>query len=755
MTSRSPRRLTALSLFLACVLAWIGTPATLSASEDFAPFEPTEQQSAASRALAMRLERVHYLGLPVDDELSERVFQNYIDFLDPVRAFLLASDMEAFEDWRTELDDALRVGDLTPAFTIFNRYHERQLDRLAWQDELLREGLDSLPLDEGATLDLDREGAPFAASEAELDDFWRRRIASQVLGLELAGQTREEALETLLERNGEQVRRASQYHGRDVFQFFMTSLTNAYDPHTQYMVPRVAETFDMNMSLSFEGIGALLRPDGEYARIERIITAGPAEKNGELQPGDRIVGVAQGKDGPVVDITGWRLDDAVQLIRGPRGSLVRLSVLAADAPESAPPRTIIITRDEVKLEEQAARSSLLEMGEDDRVRRIDESGEPIQDPDEQADFIAMKNSVGEAVRIGVIDLPTFYMDTAAAQAGDPDFKSTTRDVAKLLAGMQDEGVEGVILDLRGNGGGSLMEAHELAGLVLGGRPVVQVRESDGNVQILKGSPPAIWKGPLVVLVDRLSASASEIVAAAIQDQRRGLVIGGRTFGKGTVQAVTSAADGRLLVTIAKFYRVTGESTQHRGVLPDIEFPATHDPELVGESSMEGALEWDVIGSLRLQNRPRVESLVPDLTPRLEKKHRARVATDPDFRRLEKEVELLREVSADTVVSLDLETRRSEQEEYDGRRRAIIDEWRVARGYPPMPPEEDDEGAAEGTEGASDEAGSGLGTDPDAADELDEDSPEARALRGPRRVDAWLQEAARILVDAIEDGYTGV
>lgn len=759
----APLLLLVAALFLVAALPSAGDGEAAGPNQVFAP---TEEQRDDTRELVRRLERVHYLGLALDDTLSERIFDNYIDFLDGGRSVLLASDLAEFEAWRTGLDEALNYGDLDPAFTMFNRYHERQLARLAWVVTLLEGDLSELPIGTGEELEVDREDAPWAETQEELDTFWRKRLASQIIGLELAGSTREEAQERLLERQREQLRRAGQYQGRDVFQFFMAALTDAYDPHTQFMLPRLADNFDMAMSLSFEGIGALLRPDGEYAMVERIIVAGPAEKDGRLQAGDRIVGVGQGKEGPVVDIIGWRLDDAVELIRGEGGSTVRLSVRAADSPDGAPPKVIDIVRDRVKLEEQSARSALYQVDASSTVTLIEGSeygggtDEAPHDP-----LPELTGADGRVLRIGVVDLPTFYMDTEAANRGDPDYKSTTRDVRRLLEQMTEDGVDGVILDLRGNGGGSLTEAYELSGLLLGNKPAVQVREAGDKVQVLRGRGEPAWAGPLVVLVDRLSASASEIVAAAVQDHRRGLVLGERTFGKGTVQAVTRAGNGRLLVTIAKFYRVTGESTQHAGVTPDIELPATYDPDEIGESSMEGALEWDVIDSLKLRGRPADEALIPAAIPQLRANSLARAATDPDLDRLTRELALLREVRADTSISLDLETRRAEQEDYDTRRQEILASWREAKGYPDPAPEDMDEEELDRLAQSrvlepapepvpEDEAAgdaSGAATDTAPTDEVvdveliegDDDRPAT-----PRRADAWLQEAARVLADLI-------
>ena len=665
-------------------------------------FAPTDEQREEARRLAKRLPATHYLGLPLDDELSGRVLERYLDYLDPARMYLRASDVAAFESHRTRLDEAIRAGELDAGYEMFERFQALRLARLEAIAADAAERVLALDLTDEEALVVDREVAPWAASDAELDELWRKRLEAETLELLLQGRTREQAAETIQRRYENLLNQVRQTRGDDVFQIFMNSFAVSYDPHTQYLARKGSQDFDVQMSLSLEGIGALLRSDGEYTLVERLVAAGPAEKGGDLKPGDRILAVAQGAEGEFVDVIGWRIDEVVDLIRGPRDTTVRLRVLPAAAPEGAAAETISIVRDEVKLEEQAARKEIVELGEGD-----------------------------DAVRLGVIELPAFYMDFAAFGKGDPDFKSSTRDVERLLLELQQEDVDGILLDLRGNGGGSLMEAHDLSGLFLGRRPVVQVRDADGSVQVLGGERPAVYSGPLIVLVDRLSASASEIFAGAVQDYGRGVVVGERTFGKGTVQSVVPIGSGRLLLTVAKFYRITGESTQHAGVTPDISFPPLYDPEVIGESALEGALLADRIPPLEVARG----TTVPELLDELQRAHVERIDDDPDFVRLAREVELLQEASRRTSISLAEAQRRAERDSFQSRSEAIVAAWREARGLPPLP--DDEEQAADADEPLAD-AAPAEGAE-GAGETVDDDRP-----------DAARKEALNLLADLVEE-----
>jgi carboxyl-terminal processing protease len=516
----------------------------------------------------------------------------------------------------------------------------------------------------------------------------------------------------------------------------MNALAASYDPHTQYFSPRTSENFNIQMSLSLEGIGAVLRVEDEYTTIASLVPAGPAEKSKQIKPSDRISAVAQGEDGEFVDVVGWRLDDVVDLIRGPAGTTVRLEVLPPDSEAGAPPRVLSLVREAVKLEEQSAQSEILEVprGQD-------------------------------TYRIGVIDIPTFYIDFKALQQGDPEYKSTTRDVQRLIEGLRCEAVEasdaedeapcepvdGIVIDLRNNGGGSLQEANALTGLFIEAGPTVQIRSASGRVDLFNDEDGQVaWEGPLAVLVNRLSASASEIFAGAIQDYQRGLVLGGQTFGKGTVQTLIPLNRGQLKMTQAKFYRVSGQSTQHQGVIPDIEYPEVYDRDEIGESTLDDALPWDVIRPTRYRRGP---NLAP-LLALLEDRHETRVETDPDFAYLEAMVERARARSARNRLSLNEVQRRLEREEDETLRLAIENRRREAKGLPVVASlealEKDEDGAMEGseedsTEDATIKAASALVEDLESDAASDVALPEEEENDEEDR-DALLAEGAEILVD---------
>ncbi|MCP4693244.1 MAG: tail-specific protease, partial [Desulfobacterales bacterium] len=455
-------------------------------------------------------------------------------------------------------------GNLAPAFTIFNQYRRRQAERLIFAIKLVERGVENVPMNVEEALEIDREKAPWPVDAAELNELWRKRIKNEILTLKLAGKPMKDIGDLLDRRYRGRLHRLSQMDREDAFLSFTNVWTEVHDPHAQYYSPRMVENFNIHMSLSLEGIGALLQIEDEYTKVLRLIPAGPAEKAGELKPGDRIVGVGQDTNGEIVDVVGWRLDDVVNLIRGPKETVVRLEIIPADAPDESTRKIYAITRNTVKLEEQAAQK---------KVKTL--------------------NRGGRDVKVGVIEIPAFYIDFDAMRKGDPEYKSTTRDVGRLLKELAAEGVDGVVIDLRDNGGGALQEASELTGLFIRSGPTVQVRGARGDVERLKDEDGKIaYDGPLVVLVNRLSASASEIFTGAIQDYGRGVVVGGRTFGKGTVQSLRRLKQGQLKYTVAKFYRVSGKGAQYRGVLQDILFPAVYNKDEIGESALPNAFPWD-------------------------------------------------------------------------------------------------------------------------------------------------------------------
>jgi carboxyl-terminal processing protease len=509
------------------------------------------------------------------------------------------------------------------------------------------------------SLELDRKKAPWATSPAQLDELWRKRLKHEMLILVLAGKDAAGARTTLRERYEGLQRRAAQSTSDDVFQLYMNAVAQSFDPHTAYFSPRATENFNIQMRLSLEGIGSVLRLEDERVTIVELVPGGPADLSKQISPKDKIVGVGQGDDGPMVDIIGWRLDDVVDLIRGPRGSVVRLQVVPVKSGADGPMKTVRLVRDTIKLEKQAAQSEIKTF--------------PV---------------AGSNIRVGVLTIPTFYSDFTAAQQGDANYRSTTRDVRRLLEDMRDK-TDGVVVDLRQNGGGSLQEAVELTGLFINRGPIVQVRDAGGSVEIEEDpNPDLIYDGPLVVLVDHLSASASEIFAGAIQDYGRGLVVGDPTFGKGTVQTlidlnrfIPKADDslGQLKLTIAKFYRISGGSTQHRGITPDILLPSLFDSEEVGESTEPTALPWDKIRSVRYSSSRDLTDFVPELISR----YRIRTASDRDFKELLEDIRMAQEARRKTTVSLVESERRLEWDKAQARLRQRENQYRLAQGLPPL------------------------------------------------------------------------
>lgn len=550
----------------------------------------------------------HYKDLMLNDDLSELILEQYLKDLDPARSYFLSSDISEFNQYRFSLDDQIKEGDLETAYLIFNRFHERLEERINYSINLLESDKQfDFTLDE--SLDTDREDAAWISTETEMDDLWRKRIKSALLNLKLADKDDQEARKLLIKRYQNQLNRATQVNSEDVFQIFTNAYTKQYDPHTVYMSPRKSENFKINMSLSFEGIGAVLQTENEFTQIVRLIPGGPAEKTGGLKATDRIIGVGQGEEGEIEDVVGWRLEDVVDLIRGPKNTTVRLEIRGAEQ-DDAPTKVVDIVRNKIELEEQAAQKKILEL-----------------------------DHLGRTFRLGVIEIPAFYINFDALQSGDENYKSTSRDVAKLIDELKSEGIDGLIVDLRNNGGGSLREANDTVGLFIKHGPTVQIKDSTGRVDILRDrSSQVAYSGPLAVLVNRLSASASEIFAGAIQDYNRGIVIGGQTFGKGTVQTLLPLSHGQLKLTQAKFYRISGGSTQHKGVMPDIFFPTLYDPEVIGESALDNALAWDEVKTARHGNYPAFDQFLNQI----DKRYKERTLTDPDFIFMREQVEYVNE-----------------------------------------------------------------------------------------------------------------
>ena len=621
--------------------------AASAASNSWSALQPEREQVIASLNVVELLKRHHYNKPPLNDERSLKIYDSYLKLLDPSRSYFTAADIAEFDQWRTQFDDLLKSGDLDPGFIIYKRHLDRLKQRLDFVLTQLDGGIDSFDFSLDESLQTDREKAPWAKNSAELDDLWRKRLKDEALRLKIAGKEPKAIQELLLKRYKNQISRLEQTRGEDIFQAYINAFAQTYDPHTNYLSPDNAENFDINMSLSLEGIGAVLQNDNDYVKVVRLVPAGPADKSKQIVPADKIIGVAQG-NGEMVDVIGWRLDEVVKLIRGPKGSVVRLDVIpASNAPNDQTSKVVAITREAVKLEEQAAKKSVLKLQHE-----------------------------GHDYKLGVIEVPAFYLDFKAFRAGDPNYTSTTRDVKRLLGELQKEKVDGVVLDLRNNGGGSLQEATELTGLFIDQGPTVLVRNSDGRVDVLNDENTGIfYKGPLTVLVNRLSASASEIFAGAMQDYHRALIIGGQTFGKGTVQTVQPLNHGELKLTLAKFYRVSGQSTQHQGVIPDIEYPAVVDTKEIGESALPEAMPWD---SIRPAIKPAVDPFKPFLAE-LQARHNTRTATDPDFVFTRERLALAQKLMHETTVSLNETQRRAQHAEIEGQQLAMENARRKAKG----------------------------------------------------------------------------
>ena len=625
---------------------------------EFSPPAPTPEQMQAAKSIVKQLQKEHYIRRFVDDELSSELLDELIKNLDPNRLFLLQADIDEFENYRTRLDDQLRVGKLEAGFTIYNRFQKRLTERLEWITAKLPALLKGFDFTAEESFLIDREAAPWPKNNSDADELWRKQLKNRVLGLRLSDKPEEEILELLTKRYENQLNRVKQTESEDVFQIYMNSLGATFDPHTSYFSPRTAANFQINMSLKLEGIGAVLQSKDEYTKIVRLVPGGPAAKQGQLKPADRIVGVAQGRKGEFEDIIGWRLDDVVDKIRGPAGSIVRLQVIAAASVDEVR-SVVVIERNEVKLEEQSAKKEILEYNDNGRTRKI-----------------------------GVIDVPAFYLDFEAVRNRDPNFRSTTKDVRKLLAELQVEGVEGVIIDLRENGGGSLRESTELTSLFIEKGPTVQIRRPKIRKVYLEQKPTAspYYKGPLMVLVNRTSASASEIFAAALQDYERAIVVGTQTFGKGTVQSVNPLEHGNLKLTESKFYRISGDSTQNRGVIPDILFPPIYNAEEVGESALENAMAWDSIRRVPHQRYHDFKQALPSL----DASHKTRVSHDPDFEYLKERYDWQLELANTKVLSLNEEARKLEREKNKTRALELENKRRIAKGLEPKESLEEDE-----------------------------------------------------------------
>jgi len=611
--------------------------------------KPIAAQGQAALWASKLLARYHYKAMPLDDAMSEKIFERYFKTLDGEKLYFIQSDVDQFDAARTKFDDAINNENLTLPFAIYSLYQQRFGERMAYARELIKGKFD---FSGDETLQLDREKATFPKSNEEARELWRKRVKNDWLRLRLAGKDDKAIRDTLDKRYDNYQVRMRKLNNEDVFQMFMNAYAMSIEPHTNYLGPRSAENFDIAMRLSLEGIGAVLQSRDEYTVIREVVPGSPAGLSGKIKVGDRIVGVAQGESPAFTEVLGWRIDDVVQLVRGAKDSVVRLDILPADAGTDGKHVTVALVRKKISMEEQAAKKTILEVREGGVKRRI-----------------------------GVISLPTFYQDFEARRKGDKDFKSATRDVARILGELKRDKVDNVLIDLRNNGGGSLVEAVELTGLFIDKGPVVQQRSAEGKIEVESDNNAGLaWDGPVGVLINRGSASASEIFAAAIQDYGRGLIIGEPSFGKGTVQTLVNLDRfaqndkvhyGELKMTIAQFFRINGGTTQLRGVIPDIKLPVTSDSESFGESSYDNALPWVSI---------KAASYVPlgdlkELFAPLQKRHDVRIAKDKDFQYLQEDIAEMRKLRKENAISLNEVVRRKERDTQDAR--AKLREARLA------------------------------------------------------------------------------
>ena len=619
----------------------------------------TRAQQQVEQFATQFLSYHHYQKFKLDDDFSTKVWDNFLKDVDGGHSYFMESDIKSFEKYRDGIDEDLLEGDLTAPFEVFNLYRKRYKERHDFILALLDKPFD-FKADE--SYETDNEKTPWAKSTTELDNVWRKIVKSQVLDLKLSGSKDSATIATLKDRYKRWETRIAKWRPDDVFQSFMNAFSETIDPHTNYMIPSTAAQFNIEMSQSVEGIGASLKNEGDYVMIAEIIPGGPLFKSGQATKNDRIVAVAQGENGTWQDIVGWLTDDAVKLIRGTKGTVVRVRLLPGDAPAGSPTKELRLVREKVKLEEAVAKGKIIPMKKD-----------------------------GRDYKLGVIDIPMFYRDFEDARKGG-DFQSTTKDVKRFLNDFKTKGVDGVVIDLRNNGGGSLTEAINLTGLFITKGPVVQRRDNNGSIDIESDTDSeVVYNGSLVILQNRFSASASEIFAGAIQDYKRGVIVGEQSFGKGTVQQLvdldqflsaprTASTDkkpnvgfdqkeryGQLKLTTEKFYRITGNSTQRKGVVADIDLPTPFDPEEMGESSQPSALPYDQVKTSDYEKTTVINEKV---LAKLQEKYQARLKSDQELKQLADDLAEYRKIKDITVVSLNEAKRKQERDENEKRRKAV-------------------------------------------------------------------------------------
>jgi carboxyl-terminal processing protease len=665
--------------FTAAVIACQATPKPQKVVEGIPNIMPDEKQSLVARQIVALIENYNYKKIVVNDSISSIVLDKYIKALDPYRNYFLASDIKDFEQFRTTLDDSFRDGDLSAPFYIFNIYSKRYNETL---DYAMAHIKDKYDFNQQDTYVFNREKMPWVTSIATLNDIWKKKVKYELVNLKLAGTSDVKNAETLTKRYKNLKLQSSKLNNQDVFQLLMDAFTGAIDPHTNYFNPSNASQFNEQMSRSIEGIGAYLQSENDVLKIAEVTPGGPAYKSKQLHAGDRIIGVAQA-DGEFEDIIGWRLDNAVAKIKGPKGTVVRLKIIPVGHDMSSKPVIIEITREKIVMEDQSAKKE---------VKTIHTNGKPY--------------------KIGIINVPAFYIDSKAAIAKEANYKSTTRDVKLLIDTLKNKDkVDAIVMDLRGNGGGSLLEAIDLTGLFIDQGPVVQVKDQKGEVEVDSDENPGVaWSGPFGVLVDRTTASASEIFAGAIQDYGRGVIIGTQTYGKGTVQqpidlnklvnpsilerlASLVKLDstgkpvqkaevpqlGQINLTIAKFYRVNGSSTQHKGVMPDITLPSFYPMDKVGEDTEPSALPWDEIQKSDFVAVANLGTLKTELA----KLHETRMEKSLDYKILVQDIADMKKRNLETSVTLNEAKLKAEREVLEVKSLEKINKLRATRGLAPV------------------------------------------------------------------------
>ncbi|MDA3916942.1 MAG: carboxy terminal-processing peptidase [Deltaproteobacteria bacterium] len=648
-TANSRRNFWILMRYIVVILTLLAYSAPVSAKTGtINTIGPKLEHSFQCIKIIKALERYHYLGKKLDNKMSEIILNRYLKRLDPRKQLFTLKDINWLKQYQFSFDDDLKRGRLDLSFTIFDLFMDRSKQRLEYISSLIKTWEKELDFSKEESLIVENDLRKWKTAEQKLYTLWKKELKNHIISLLLDDQDKDTIYETLNKLYSNRLKRLLQTDSDDIFQILMNSVTTSFDPHTQFFPPRVSEDFDIHMSLSLEGIGAVLQNEYEYTKVVRLIPKGPAEKSNMLMPGDKIIGVGQGAKGEIKDTIGERIDHVVKLIRGPKNTFVRLKIIPAKKNNST--RTIKIKRDRVKLEEQSAKKNIITLKHNE------------------------KN-----LKIGVIEIPNFYFDFNAYSRGDKDYKSTTKDVEKLLAELKNENIDGVIIDLRDNGGGSLKEASQLTGLFLKSGPVVQIKTKYKISRLYDEDPKIQYSGPLIVLINRMSASASEIFAGAIKDYNRGIIVGTRSFGKGTVQELQPLGKGKLKLTSAKFYRVSGESTQNLGIVPDIKFPQIYKIEDTGESSLENALPWDT--TIRTSYSP--YKGLQNIEKELMAQYKQRSAQDPGINYLSKRIEITSRLNHETSVSLNLDIRKSRKKHYEITELDIENDYLKSMGRDPI------------------------------------------------------------------------